>query len=115
MSQVISVKELEDKKRHIEEDLKTNRVILYMKGSKNFPSCRFSGEVVSILKDLNVDFEVRDVLPDPVLRQAIKEFSEWPTLPQLYIDKEFIGGCDIILELHEKGELFNLLDGNFLD
>lgn len=93
----------------IKEDVKKHPVILYMKGSKAMPLCGFSGRVVEILKDLNVEFETRDVLKNEELRQAIKEYSDWPTLPQLYINGEFIGGCDIVSELYENGELEKLL------
>jgi len=94
----------------IDEDVKTNRVILFMKGNKLMPMCGFSGRVVEVLQSYGVDFVTRDVLQDDILRQSIKEYSDWPTLPQLYIDGEFIGGCDIVMELHERGELEGLLN-----
>ncbi|MEX0962190.1 MAG: Grx4 family monothiol glutaredoxin [Simkaniaceae bacterium] len=93
----------------IKEEIQNHAVILYMKGSKVMPMCGFSGRVVDLLKSYHVDFETRDVLKDDKLRQGIKEYSNWPTLPQLYIRGEFIGGCDIISELHSRGELKNLL------
>lgn len=89
----------------IRKDLETHRVVLYMKGTHLFPQCGFSGKVVNILHQLGVDFETRDVLQDDRLRSAIKEFSNWPTLPQLYIDGKFVGGCDIVSELFDLGEL----------
>lgn len=95
----------------IDEDVKTNRVILFMKGSKLMPMCGFSGRVVEVLQSYGVDFVTRDVLQDDILRQSIKEYSDWPTLPQLYINGEFIGGCDIVMALHERGELEGLLSG----
>lgn len=95
--------------KQIEADIEAHPVILYMKGNKETPLCGFSSRVVDILTDLGIDFETRDVLEDDELRSAIKEFSDWPTLPQLYIDGEFIGGCDIITELHRTGELKELL------
>ena len=73
------------------------------------PQCGFSGQVVQILNHLNVDYTTRDILQDEELRQAIKEFSDWPTLPQLYVNKEFVGGCDIITELFQSGELANIV------
>jgi len=93
----------------IKEDIKNNPVILFMKGSKLMPLCGFSGRVVAILNQLGANFETRNVLEDDELRQGIKEYSNWPTLPQLYINGEFIGGCDIVMQLHEEGELQKLL------
>jgi len=83
--------------------------MLYMKGKKYMPQCGFSAQVVHILSDLGVHFEAKDVLEDMALRQAIKDYSDWPTIPQLYVKGEFIGGCDIITELYESGELKTLL------
>tara|TARA_B100000963_G_scaffold343438_1_gene345278 strand:+ start:402 stop:722 length:321 start_codon:yes stop_codon:yes gene_type:complete len=82
-----------------------NEVCLFMKGTPDTPQCGFSMAVSNILKHLNVDFHGVNVLEDESLRQGIKEFSDWPTIPQLYIKKEFIGGCDIVKEMFEKGEL----------
>lgn len=93
----------------IANDIKAHRVILYMKGNKLMPQCGFSARVVEILNATGVDFETRDVLQDDMLRAAIKEFSDWPTIPQLYIAGEFIGGCDIVTELYQNGELAKLL------
>lgn len=94
----------------IQSDVASHRVILYMKGSKQMPLCGFSARVVNILNDLGVDFETRDILKDERLRQAIKEFSNWPTLPQLYINGQFVGGCDIVTEMHRSGQLQKLLE-----
>ena len=89
----------------IENNNKSDDVVLYMKGNPTFPQCGFSSTVVQILKHLGVDFKSYDVLQDDKLREGIKEFSNWPTIPQLYIKGEFIGGCDIIREMFDKGEL----------
>lgn len=87
-----------------------NNIVLFMKGTKDLPQCGFSATVVHILLKLGADFVDVDVLRDMELRQAIKEFSDWPTIPQLYIKGEFIGGCDIVREMYNSGELFELLD-----
>lgn len=94
-----------NKQEEIRQQIKNNPVVLYMKGTADFPQCGFSGRVVQILRQCEVDFLSVDVLSDPELRQAIKEFSQWPTLPQLYINGEFIGGSDIVGELFQTGEL----------
>ena len=86
-----------------------NKVCLFMKGPPDSPQCGFSMAVSNILKHLNVDFHGVNVLEDESLRQGIKEFSDWPTIPQLYIKNEFIGGCDIVKEMFEKGELKKIL------
>jgi monothiol glutaredoxin len=93
----------------IQNTIDQNNVVLYMKGTKDFPQCGFSAVVVQILKNLNIDFLDVNVLSDMNIRQAIKEFSDWPTIPQLYIKGEFIGGCDIVKEMFQSGELLNLL------
>ena len=84
----------------IASDIKSNDVVVFMKGTPVFPQCGFSAAVVQILTDVGVKFKSFDVLKDPELRQGIKEFSNWPTIPQLYVKGEFIGGCDIIREMH---------------
>ena len=84
---------------------KSNEVVLYMKGNPTFPQCGFSSTVVQILKHIGVNFQSYDVLQDEELREGIKKFSNWPTIPQLYVKEEFIGGCDIIREMFESGEL----------
>ena len=93
----------------IAQIVKENRVVLFMKGTKSFPQCGFSGTVCGILENLNIDFKDVNVLNDEQIRQGIKEFSDWPTIPQLYIQGNFIGGCDIVRELHSSGELKKLL------
>ncbi len=89
----------------IKKEITNNEVVLFMKGSTVFPNCGFSATVVGILQAVGVNFKDHDVLANPELRQAIKDFSDWPTIPQLYIKGEFIGGCDIVRELYESGEL----------
>ena len=90
--------------------IKENKVCLFMKGTPDSPQCGFSMTVSNVLKHLNVDFRGVNVLEDENLRQGIKEFSDWPTIPQLYVKKEFIGGCDIVKEMFEKGELKKLFE-----
>lgn len=92
----------------IQKDIQTNDVVLYMKGTPVFPQCGFSAAVVQILSLLQVPFKGVDVLPDSELRQGIKDFTNWPTIPQLYVKGEFIGGCDIVREMYETGELQQL-------
>ena len=93
----------------IKDLIKENNVCLFMKGTPDSPQCGFSMTVSNILKHLNIKFKGVNVLEDENLRQGIKDFSDWPTIPQLYIKKEFIGGCDIVKEMFEKGELKKLL------
>jgi monothiol glutaredoxin len=93
----------------IRQELADNPVVLFMKGTPVFPQCGFSAAVVQVLSHLGVKFKGVDVLTDPSLRQGIKEFSEWPTIPQLYIKGEFVGGCDIVREMFESGELEKVL------
>jgi monothiol glutaredoxin len=100
---------MEDCMNIIEEQVRNNKVVLYMKGSKSFPMCGFSAVVCQILERLGADFKDVNVLEDEVLRDAIKKFSDWPTIPQLYINGEFIGGSDITKQLYENGELEKLL------
>ena len=94
-----------DVNNKIKELNKSNEVVLYMKGNPTFPQCGFSSTVVQILKHVGVNFQSYDVLQDEELREGIKKFSNWPTIPQLYVKEEFIGGCDIIREMFESGEL----------
>lgn len=96
-------------KERIETDIRDNDVVLFMKGSPVFPQCGFSAAVVQILGHLGVKFKGIDVLVEPGLRQGIKDFSEWPTIPQLYVKGEFIGGCDIVREMFESGELAEVM------
>ena len=89
----------------IAAEVRDNDVVLYMKGSPVFPQCGFSAAVVQVLTHMGVKFKGVDVLTDPSLRQGIKDFSNWPTIPQLYVKGEFVGGCDIVREMFETGEL----------
>lgn len=98
--------------QQIESDIKNNPIVLYMKGTAEMPQCGFSSVVVQILKTLQVPFKDINVLADPELREAIKQYSNWPTIPQLYIKGEFIGGCDIAREMYQSGELQQYLTDN---
>ncbi len=93
----------------IKSTLGQQKVVLFMKGNKNVPACGFSAQVVGILKKLGVSFADVNILADPELRQGLKEFSNWPTFPQLYVDGKLVGGCDIVTSLHESGELQQLI------
>ncbi len=93
----------------ITADITENAVMPYMKGNALMPQCGFSARVVSILNHMKVPFKTANVLEDPVLREGIKQFSNWPTVPQLYVKGEFIGGCDIVSEMFQSGELATLL------
>ena len=94
----------------IKQEVSSNDVVLFMKGTAIFPQCGFSATAVQILSHLNVKFHGIDVLSDPSIREGIKVYSEWPTIPQLYIKGEFVGGCDIMREMFETGELQSYLD-----
>lgn len=89
----------------IDNEVKTNDVVLFMKGTPDFPQCGFSGQVTQILNYLGVEFKGVNVLSDDELRQGIKDYTQWPTVPQLYVKGEFVGGCDIIREMFQAGEL----------
>jgi monothiol glutaredoxin len=89
----------------IDNEVKSSDVVLFMKGTPQFPQCGFSGKVVQILDYIGVDYKGVNVLADAEIRQGIKEYSNWPTIPQLYVKGEFIGGCDIITEMFQAGEL----------
>lgn len=93
----------------IRDTITSNSVVLFMKGTAKFPQCGFSSAVVQVLNHLNVPFTDVNVLPNPELREGIKQFTNWPTIPQLYVQGEFIGGCDIIREMYQAGELQELL------
>ncbi len=93
----------------IQSDIDQNQVMLYMKGTPIFPQCGFSARVVQILTHMGVPFQSANVLEDDQLREGIKEFSQWPTVPQLYVKGEFVGGCDIVTEMFQSGELETLL------
>jgi monothiol glutaredoxin len=93
----------------IKAKIDANPVILFMKGTPQFPQCGFSAAVVQILDYLGVDYGAENVLADPAMRQGIKDYSDWPTIPQLYVKGEFVGGCDIVKEMFESGELKSFL------
>ncbi len=99
-----------DAKNRIEETVKANDVVLYMKGTKTAPQCGFSSRVAGVLNFMGVDFSDVNVLADDEIRQGIKEYSDWPTIPQLYVKGEFVGGCDIITEMTLSGELDTLFE-----
>jgi monothiol glutaredoxin len=98
-----------DTNARIDEIVRSNDVVLFMKGSALFPQCGFSSRAVAILDHLGVKFETVDVLQDPEIRNGIKAYSDWPTIPQLYVKGEFLGGSDIMMEMYEAGELQTLL------
>lgn len=99
----------EDVKKQIETMVNSDDVVLFMKGNPDFPQCGFSANVVSLLNHFKVKFRSYDVLQDEVVRQGIKEYSNWPTIPQIYVKNEFLGGCDILNELAASGELQSML------
>ena len=96
-------------KEQIEEAISKDRVVLFMKGDRLFPQCGFSGRVIKILEQHGVAYKEYDVMSNAALRENIKEFSDWPTIPQLYVDGEFIGGSDIVYDMHRDGELNQVL------
>ena len=96
----------------IKKQIESNHIVLYMKGTKDFPQCGFSGKLTNILRECEVEYLDVNVLEDPEIRQGIKDFSNWPTIPQLYVNGEFIGGCDIVSELYENDELQGILTGS---
>jgi monothiol glutaredoxin len=100
---------MSDPNARIDEIVKSKDVVLFMKGTELFPQCGFSSRAIAILNHLNVPFETVDVLQDPEIRQGIKAYSDWPTIPQLYVKGEFVGGSDIMMEMYEAGELQQLL------
>ncbi|BCX81791.1 monothiol glutaredoxin [Methylomarinovum caldicuralii] len=99
-----------DVKERIEAQLKSHPVILYMKGTPDFPQCGFSGRAVEILNACGVPYAYVNILEDPELREALKEYANWPTYPQLYVKGQLVGGCDIMMQLYESGELKKMLE-----
>ncbi len=97
-------------KEQIINDIDNNRIILYMKGTKDMPMCGFSNSVVQILNHYGVNYKDVNILEDPMIRIKLSEHSNWPTIPQLFVNGELIGGCDIISELHESGDLQDIID-----
>ncbi|RYD42557.1 MAG: Grx4 family monothiol glutaredoxin [Verrucomicrobiaceae bacterium] len=102
----------DDTRKKIQGHIDAHRVLLFMKGTRQFPQCGFSARVVEALKRVGAEFETVNVLADPEVREGIKEFSNWPTIPQLYIDQKLVGGCDIALQLFQSGELTRLIKGD---
>ena len=100
----------EETKDFIEKAISSDLIVLFMKGDRNVPQCGFSAKVIEILNRLNVPYQTYDILSDEDLRSGVKEFSSWPTIPQLYINQEFVGGCDICIEMSENGELAKKLN-----
>jgi monothiol glutaredoxin len=99
-----------DARERIDQLVKNNDIVLFMKGTALFPQCGFSSRAIAILDHLGVPFETVDVLQDPEIRQSVKEYSDWPTVPQLYVKGEFVGGSDIMMEMFQAGELEQLLE-----
>lgn len=99
----------DDTKQKIEEQIKANKIMLYMKGTPDAPQCGFSAQTSAVLNSYDTPFESFDILTDDDIRAGIKEFSDWPTIPQLYVNGEFVGGCDIITEMHNAGDLGKIL------
>ncbi len=96
-------------KARIDDLIQKNKVLLFVKGTKSFPQCGFSNAVINIFKEIGAPFETVNVLSDPEVREGMKEYSSWPTFPQVYVGGEFIGGADIVREMHQKGELAPLV------
>jgi monothiol glutaredoxin len=101
---------MSDIQHTIRETVEKNRVVLFMKGTKNFPQCGFSARAVEILKKCGADFKDVNVLADPAIRSGIKDYSNWPTIPQVYIGGKFVGGSDILFEMYQSGELQKMLE-----
>jgi len=95
----------------IRREVSENKVLVYMKGTPSFPMCGFSAATVQVLREVGVPFKAVDILAEPEKREAIKAYSNWPTIPQVYVNGKFIGGCDIVREMHSRGELAPLLKG----
>ena len=99
-----------DLKGQIINDINSNSIILYMKGTKNMPMCGFSNSVVQVLNHYGVEYKDVNILEDPMIRVKLSEYSNWPTIPQLFVEGELVGGADITLELHQNGQLLDILD-----
>lgn len=105
----------ENTRQRIQDEIDGSDVVLFMKGTPVFPQCGFSAAVVGVLSHVGVKFKGINVLEDPAVREGIKEFSNWPTIPQLYVKNEFVGGCDIIREMYETGELLDMFKSKDID
>ena len=105
----------ENTRQRIQDEIGGTDVVLFMKGTPVFPQCGFSAAVVGVLSHIGVKFKGINVLEDPAVREGIKEFSNWPTIPQLYVKNEFVGGCDIIREMYETGELMEMFNTKGVD
>ena len=99
-------------RERIEEQLNSNDVLLYMKGTPDFPQCGFSGQTVAALKEIGKPFAFVNIFEDPEIREGLKAYSNWPTFPQLYVKGELVGGCDIVIEMYHSGELKTLLEND---
>ena len=99
--------------KEIENEIRDNKIMIYMKGNPTFPQCGFSAATIEIFEELGKPFQTVDVLSQPAKREAIKRYSNWPTIPQVYIDGKFVGGCDIVREMFTRGELQALVDKAF--
>ena len=104
-----------DVTENIKNEIKSSDVVLFMKGTPVFPMCGFSAAIVQVLSEIGVKFNSVNVLDSDEMREGIKKFSNWPTIPQLYVKEEFIGGCDIVKEMHETGELMELFNSRGID
>lgn len=98
-----------DTQEKIKQQISENKVLIYMKGNPQFPQCGFSAAVIEVFKEMGLPFETIDVLSDPEIREGIKVFSNWPTIPQIYVGGQFVGGCDIVREMYARGELKSLV------
>ena len=105
----------DDVTERIQNAVAKNKVMIFMKGTANFPQCGFSAATVGVFQELGVPFETADVLSDPELRDAIKRYSNWPTIPQVFIGGKFVGGCDIVREMYESGDLQKLVESALKD
>jgi monothiol glutaredoxin len=103
----------EDVMTEIEQEVRNHKVLIYMKGTPTFPQCGFSAATIEIFEELGRPFHTVNILTEPEKREAIKQYSSWPTIPQVYVDGKFLGGCDIVRELHERGELREIIEQAF--
>ena len=100
-------------KNKIDAEIKKNKILLFVKGTKDFPMCGFSAATINVFKQIGKPFETVDILSDPDIRQGMKEYSNWPTFPQVYVNGNFIGGCDIVTEMYNNGELQKIVQDTF--